>query len=61
MKLVNILVNLNALLPSSPVEPGHLQSEVKNSTVKSNVRAQVHGVHTISFSVDALCRFMKLK
>ena len=57
-------MNLNALLPSSPVEPGHLQSEVKhkiNSTVMSNVRAQVHGVHTISLSVDGLCRFMKLK
>ena len=57
-------MNLNALLPSSPVEPGHLQSDVKhkiNSTIKSNVRAQVHGVHTISFSVDGLCRFTKLK
>ena len=57
-------MNLNALLPSSPVEPGHLQSEVKhkiNSTVMSNIRAQVHGVHTISLSVDGLCRFIKLK
>ena len=31
-----------------------------NSTVKSNVRAQVHGVRTISLSVDGLCRFIKL-
>ena len=57
-------MKLNALLPPSPVEPGHLQSEVKckiNSTVKSKVRAQVHGVRTISLSVDGLCRFMKLK